>query len=253
MQSTKSTALICALILGLGVFGAGYCVGKSLYFSRLANRSVTVKGLAEQDVKSDLAVWEINFRQVGDNLIELNQKLQNDQNIIAEFLKQKGFTPEEIAVQQVKVEDRLSNMYNAPTGTALPRYVVTGGLRIRSTRVALIQQVSQQTGTLLQQGITLAFDSNTVSPNPSFYFTGLDAVRPTMMAAATRSARTVAEQFAKDAGTHLGSIQRASQGQFQVMSSDASVMSADWNSNQSTLGSIDKKVRLVTTIEYRLK
>ena len=81
----------------------------------------------------------------------------------------------------------------------------------------------------------------------------LDAIRPGMMADATRSARSVAEQFAKDSGTDLGAIQNANQGIFEIMSRDTSTLSADWNSTQNSLGSIDKKVRLVTTVVYRLK
>lgn len=74
-----------------------------------------------------------------------------------------------------------------------------------------------------------------------------------MLADATRSARTVAQQFAKDSGSHLGHIQTASQGVFQIMSSDTSTMNADWNNVQTALGSINKKVRLVTTINYQLQ
>jgi len=37
------------------------------------------------------------------------------------------------------------------------------------------------------------------------------------------------------------------------MSRDTSTMNSDWSSNESALGTINKKVRLVTTLEYRLK
>lgn len=247
--------LISAIILSLGIFGAGYAVGKSLYLSRLFNRTVTVKGLAERDVKSDLGIWEINYRQVGSSLIEINQRLQNDKIAVINFLKSHGFTDQEIEAQPVKVEDRLANVYSQSSNgtTSADRYVVTSGVRVRSTRVDLMQQVNQLTGALLQQGVALSFDNSQGNPNPSYYYTQLDTIRPQMLADATRSARLVAEQFAKDSGTELRGIQHASQGLFQIMSRDTSTMSADWSSSQSALGSIDKKVRLVTTIDYRLK
>jgi uncharacterized protein len=255
MQNNKTLILTSAIIISLGIFGAGFSIGKAVYLSKILNREVTVKGMAERDVKSDLAMWEIGYREIGNNLTELNQRLQHDQGVVTAFLKEHAFTDQEIEVQSVKVEDRLANVYSQSTGdqNAAQRYIVTGGLHIRSARVSLIQQVSQLTGTLLQQGVPLAFDSNTGNPNPSYYFTQLDTVRPSMLADATRSARLVAEQFAKDSGTRLGGIQHASQGIFQIMGRDTSTLSSDWNSNQSALGSIDKKVRLVTTIDYRLK
>lgn len=248
------TFLLCAIILSLGILGAGYSIGKGIYLIKNLNRTVTVKGLAEKDVKSDLGVWEIYYREVGNDLTQLDKSLQHDQEVVTTFLKLQGFTTQEIDHTQIKVEDRLANIYNQTNQNPnQQRYVVTAGLRVRSEKVAAIAQSVQLVDQLLQQGIPLAFDVSSLSPNPSYYFTKLDAVRPSMMAEATQSARTVATQFANDSHSQLGPIQRASQGVFQIMGRDTSTMSADWSSNQNALGSIDKKVRLVTTIDYRIK
>ena len=254
-MNKKIASIISAIILSIGILGAGYSIGKAVYLIKKMNRTVTVKGLAEQDVKSDLGIWEINYREVGNDLTQLDQRLQHDQEVVVAFLKQQGFTDQEIARTQLKVEDRLANIYNQPNtpSTNNQRYVVTAGTRVRSANVDLIQGSVQLTNKLLQQGVPLAFDVSMLSPNPSYYYTKLDSIRPAMLAEATKSARTVAEQFAKDSDSQLGGIQHASQGLFQIMGRDTSTMSADWNSNQNALGSIDKKVRLVTTIDYRLK
>jgi hypothetical protein len=254
MQNNKWVFIISALILSLGIFGAGLSVGKAFYWARGLNRTVTVKGIAERDVKSDLGVWEINYREVGNDLAALDKNIQRDQLAVIEFLKQQKFTSHETEIQPAKVEDRLANIYNQTnTGVTSDRYVVTSGVRVRTERVNLIQQANQLTRNLLQQGIPVFFDSVTLNPNPSYYFNNLDAIRPAMLAETTRSARLVAEQFAKDSNTQLKGIQHASQGIFQIMGRDSSTLSADWNSNQSALGSVDKKVRLVTTIDYRLR
>lgn len=252
---SKIMLVICTFILSIGILGAGFSIGKGMYLVRKMNRSITVKGLAERDAKSDLGIWEINFREVGNDLIQLDQRLQHDHEIIASFLKQQGFTDQEIDRTQLKVEDRLANIYNQTTTQNQndQRYVVTSGIRVRSSNVDLIQKTMQVTDKLLQQGVPLAFDVSLLSPNPSFYFTKLDTVRPVMLAEATKSAHIIANQFAKDSESKLAGIQHASQGVFQIMGRDTSTMSADWNSNQNALGSIDKKIRLVTTIEYQLK
>jgi uncharacterized protein len=255
MGNNKVMWLVCTFILSLGILGAGYSVGKGFYLIKKMSHTVTVKGLAEQAVKSDLALWEINYREVGNDLAQLDQRLQHDQELVVAFLKQQGFTDQEIGRTQLKVEDRLANIYNQ-TATQNPndqRYVVTAGVRVRSTQVDLIQLTSQKTENLLQQGVPLAFDVSTLSPNPSYYYTHLDSIRPEMLSQATKSAHLIAEQFAKDSKSRLGPIYRASQGVFQIMGRDTSTMSSDWNSNQNALGSIEKKVRLVTTIDYGLK
>lgn len=255
MTLNKLTLILCSFILGIGILGAGYSVGKAVYLVRKMNRTVTVKGLAELDVKSDLGIWEINYREVGNDLSELDKRLQHDYEVVVAFLKQHGFDEKEVNRTQFKVEDRLANIYNqnATSNTDNQRYVVTAGVHVRSEKVNLIEQSVQISDQLLQQGVPLAFDVSSLSPNPSFYYTHLDNIRPRMLSEATKSALTIASQFATDSDTQLAGIQRANQGLFQIMGRDTSTMSADWNSNQNALGSIDKKIRLVTTIDYRLK
>ena len=73
-----------------------------------------------------------------------------------------------------------------------------------------------------------------------YEFTGLNDVKPQMIEEATKNARAAAEKFAKDSGSTLGKIRRASQGQFQIFDRDANTR---WIKN----------VRVVTTVEYYLK
>ncbi|HVE44648.1 MAG TPA: SIMPL domain-containing protein [Gammaproteobacteria bacterium] len=256
MNDYRSTTLLGALILAVGLFAAGYSISKAQVKIKQLSRSIVVKGIAEKKVKSDLGIWEINYREVGNNLVELDQRVQHDQEALMEFLKKQGFTDDEMGTANFKVEDRLANIYNTQSNMPAAneqRFVVTAGVRVRSVHVDLIQKSVQLIDRLLQQGIPLAFDVSSLSPNPSYYFTHLDTIRPEMLSDATKSAKELALQFAHDTDNEVSAIQHASQGVFQIMDADTSTMSADWNSNQSALGSINKMVRLVTTIDYRLK
>ena len=255
MNINKVTLILCTFILSIGILGAGYSIGKGMYLVRKMSRIVTVKGLAEQDVKSDLGLFEINFREVGNDLIQLDQRLQHDFDVLIAFLKQQGFTDDEMSRNLLRVEDRLASDHSESANVKDQRYVISSGIRLRSTKIDVIQKVVQSINKLLQQGIPLNFNTGMsgLYPNPSFYYTQLDRIRPAMLAKATQSSRLIAEQFAKDSNTQLAGIVRASQGVFQIMGRDTSTMNSDWNSNENALGSIDKKVRLVTTIDYRLK
>lgn len=247
-------ALVCSAFLSLGIFASGYSIGHHILMTKKMNRSVTVKGLAEQDVKSDFGVWKINYREIGSDLVQLDQRIQHDQETVVAFLKQQGFTDKEIANTELKVADRFANVYTQSSSPTMDsqRYIVTGGVDVHTNQVDLIQKVAKLSNQLIQQGVPLAFD-DAATPNPSYYFQNLDSIRPVMLAAATKSARAIALQFAKDSDEQLGSILHASQGVFQIMSRDTSTMSSDWNNNQNALGSINKKIRLVTTIDYQIK
>ena len=50
-----------AALLALGVVSGGYLLGDGLKLAKAADRSVTVRCLAEKDVTADLATWSISY------------------------------------------------------------------------------------------------------------------------------------------------------------------------------------------------
>ena len=94
-------------------------------------------------------------------------------------------------------------------------------------------------GALVGQGVVLQDFAG-----PTYIFTKLNDVRPAMIAEATASARSGAAQFAKDSGAPLGSIRQANQGSFEILPREGYGDAAQ---------SPDQRVRVVTTISYRLK
>ena len=79
-KQSPSAALILGLCIGIGLALAGWFVGDALYQARAAERLVTVKGLAERQVKADLAIWPINFLRTGNDLNQLQSRLDADRN-----------------------------------------------------------------------------------------------------------------------------------------------------------------------------
>src|SRR5690606_27207207 len=73
MPSTRF-GILPALILGAAVAFAGWSVGQGVERFRLADRSVTVKGLAELDVKSDFAIWTLGFRRGGSSFDDVQRQ-----------------------------------------------------------------------------------------------------------------------------------------------------------------------------------
>lgn len=242
--------IIISLILALGILGSGFFISKGFYESRSNKPYITVKGLAERQVKADLAVWNIPYTVIGNDITEVNNEYIRQQLLILNYLKEKGFKDNEISLNQMSLTDRYANDY----GSNKPeqRYVIKGGIVIRSIRVEDVKLASQTTGELVKQGIALSGDDST--SNPAFYYTQLNTIRPSMLSEATKSARRVASQFADDSDSTLGMIRRANQGIFEINSPDATALadSDAWQMRRNEQASIYKKIRLVSTIDYFL-
>jgi len=230
-----ASSIVLGITLGLGIALAGFFVGDALYKFRSSQRYVTVKGLAERSVDADLAIWPLTISETGNDLSQLQGRLDNARNVINKFLVQFGFNASEISESPPRITDYYAQGY---TGRDVPRnrYKAEKTVTLRSANVSLVKKAMEESGKLVKKGIVLA---NNYGRGTEFLFTGLNKIKPEMIARATKNARKAAEQFALDSGSKVGAIRKARQGLFTIRNRD--------------MNSPDLKiVRVVTTVEYFL-
>lgn len=237
--------LMIAIVLAGGFALGGYFIGNGVYQS-MAKRTVTVKGLAEKDVVADMAIWNIKISRVGGDLTALQSGVDSDLNKIKSFLKNAGFSVDEIQNLRIQVRDKFAGYSDAELKSQKNegRYVIETGVMVRSNNVNLIDSVSRRLGELVRQGITITEDYS----GPIYIFNGLNDIKISMIEQATRNATDAGRQFAKDANARLGKIQSANQGIFSIESRDPI---DQWSNNEKQ--SINKKVRVVSTITFYLR
>lgn len=233
--------IIGALLLGIGIAAGGFLVGQGFVKARLGDRSVSVKGLSEREVKADLALWALRFVATGDELTTTQAQVKNNADAVMAFLKAQGFADEDIEIQAPQVTDRLAQAYNS--GPVQSRFIIAQQIVLRSTDVDKVAVANRAVSQLIDQGVVL---SNEYGPiRPSYLFTGIAALKPEMIEEATKRAREAANTFAADSDSHLAGIRRAYQGQFEIQPRDSTPGAQE--SEQ-----INKTVRVVSTIEYLL-
>ena len=93
---SRNLALAAAAILALGIIIGGYLLGDGLRRARMADRSVTVRGLAERNVNADLATWNITFTAQGSDLASVQAEVDRDARTIAEFFRAAGFPADSV-------------------------------------------------------------------------------------------------------------------------------------------------------------
>ena len=236
------TAIFAAALLSLGIAIGGWFVGRGFLEARAGDRFVTVKGVAEQSVKADLALWPMRFVTTSNRLTEAQEQIAAETQKVLAFLTANGIPGEAVEVESLQVSDLLAQAYR--TGPIESRFIVAQTLMVRTADVDKVSLASQKIGDLVAAGIVLGNEGQP-SSGPMYLFTRLNDVKPAMIAAATKSAREGAEQFARDSGSRVTGIRRANQGLFQILPRDD--MPGMTEEKQ-----INKTVRVVTTIDYTL-
>lgn len=230
-----------ALILAAGVAYAGVQVGKGIERFRLADRTVTVKGLAERDVKSDFAVWTLSFRRAANEFAAVQQALTADRERIVAFLRGQGFTDAEIEPRPLQVQDLLAREYGSER-VAL-RFNGQGQVTVKSSRVDAVALASNKVDPLIEAGIQLGGDD--AGGGPRYQLRGFNDIKPKLLEEATLSAREQAKKFAVDAGATLGPLKSANQGAIRILDDDGS--------DADTSRTIGKRLRVVSTFEFTLE
>src|SRR5687768_18486259 len=95
--------LIAAVILAIGIVLGGFLLGDGLRRARMADRSVTVRGLAERNVTADLATWTIGFTAQGNDLVPVQAKIEEDTRTISRFFRTAGFPNQAVSDAGVSV------------------------------------------------------------------------------------------------------------------------------------------------------
>jgi hypothetical protein len=241
-------ATIRAGIIALGIALGGLLAGNGFARARAADRYVTVKGVAEREVRADLAIWPLRVVGADNDLTLANTKLVKSIAGVREFLVRHNIDTSQVQMTDFSVADALANQYATDRRPA-NRYVVHQTILVRSTRPDQVLAASQQIGELAAIGVVVSSGNGEYGPGssgPTFVFSGLNKLKPEMIADATARAREAAAQFARDSRSDLGGIRQASQGVFEILPRDQAA-------GITEASQIAKTVRVVSTIDYYLK
>lgn len=230
--------VMAAIVLALGMATAGLLVGQGVEHFRMADRSIVIKGLAEQTVDSDYASWGLTVRRAGNSFSEVQQALVADRDQVVAFLQAQGFESDEVEIRPLAVRDAYSREYaSADTPT---RYTGEATVIVKSARVDAVQKAALATDPLIMAGVQLDAGNG-----PEYELQAFNDVKGALLKAATDSARTQAERFAAEAGATLGGLKAANQGVIQI----SGIGGNRFDSSTSR----DKRLRVVSTFTYYLK
>ena len=246
VANNRAAFLSGSAVLAIGLALGGHAVARGLVGMKRADREVTVRGVAQRDVKANLARWSARYSEHAFALDAALAAVDHDSALIGAYLHSQGFSgaltapgSAEVSVNDERVDGKL-------TGRKI--YAVSRSIGFTTSNVAGVQQLQANKDRLVQQGLVLD------EARASYEYTQLDKIKPEMIADATRDARGAAEKFANDSGSGVGGIKSATQGYFSVSGRDGGDGGEEEGGGGSSrsAASPDQRVRVVTTIDYYL-
>lgn len=237
-KGNRRIVLIAAFVLAVGIVAGGYLLGDGLKRAHIADRAVTMRGLAERNVTADLATWTIGFSAQGTELAAVQAESDRDAATVLAFFRSAGFPANAVTDTGGTVNQFFD------TNRGQNQVTVTRRFQLRTSDVMRAQRAYGRQFELIRGGVAIQEGSGV-----QYSFTRLNTVKPAMIAEATQDARRAAEQFAHDSGTGVGGIRSATQGYFSIGARDGDP------TGEGAGGAGDspfQKVRVVTTIEFYL-
>jgi len=238
-----------AIIIGTGIALAGLFVAVGASQIRPTDRYVTVKGVAEREVRADVAVWPLHVVGADNDLAAAQGKLTRSLAGVRQFLARNGIDTTQVELTGFGVHDAQAQQYGGDRPTA-NRFIVRQTLLVRSSQPEQVRTAAQHIGDLAAIGVVVSSGAGGEyggqGSGPTFLFTKLNDIKPAMIAEATTRAREAAEQFARDSRSDLAGIRKANQGVFEITGREQ----APGVMNE---GQVAKVVRVVSTVEYFLK
>lgn len=223
---TKSRPLVVfGTILGISLIITAIIVSWVVYYVKTYNNAViTVTGVAEKQVSSDVVKWHATItRQIGPTSSDLKQGsagMQSDMNTLLAYFNANGVTSSDISADPLNVTPMYQSQYGVypgkigySSGDTLAGYSLSQNILIQSNDVngatALAQKAPQY---FLDKGIIF-------SSQPLEYYLSnnlLDSIRQQMLAAALSNAKDRAEAITNGVGASVGNLRSSSVGVTQI-------------------------------------
>ena len=197
-------------ILALGLIVATFVSERSLEKMRSADDGITVKGVAEKRITSDLASWRGQITLIDKDLSAGYDKLQEQFKTTLDFLKGKGIPEESIEEGTINTSTTYKRDLRGHATSEVDSLKLTQTFTVETPDVNLAKRLAKESTQLLREGIDFR------SYAPSYFFTKLEDLKLDLLEEAAANSKLRAERLAKSAGNRVIGVISASQGIFQI-------------------------------------
>ena len=231
-------------LLALGLVISTYLVTNVVRDILMANQIIKVRGYAEIDVESDLAIWQITVKAKDRNMAKAYPVLAAHRKKVLAYLEENGVKLEEIKIIPVQVREHKKRTEKGYETSETEAFQLSQDITVKSKDVHNISRIATSIADLLGRGVNLKTEM------PGYYYTRVNELKSTLLVEATKDARMRAKTLAEGSDANLGPLRAARQGIFSIQSADASSIAEKADDDVS---SIPKKITAVITFDYIMR
>ena len=220
-----------------------------LKVQKTTEKSITVKGVAEREVISDIATFVCTVSVKSTEKAEGYNKLTNSINILNKKLKLNGF-PESVQYDKsITCNNRFKTTKTTVNGQTVEKeefvyYELSYSVTIRTKDIEKVENNVLKLHSLAQNGVDISIT------NPEYFISNPEQYKLELVNEACESAANRAKITASLSGSTLGALIKARQGVIQI-TAPANSDTSDYGTYNTT--SLKKVIRLVMTMEFALK
>jgi len=239
---------ILGLMLAVGMASAAFILGVQAKRAVTGQQSITVKGLAEKPIKADAAEWTINVAVSNATQAGALQEVAKTRAVVEAFLEKQGFGQDAWSVNVETLGPHYEEVYDQDRYRQVQKgYEAYQNVRVVSKDLVKIQAANKA---FLQ----LRADNHpVVARAPKYLVSNLEEIKMSLIADATKNARSRATEFVKQDGVGVGVMKSARQGAFYILPVGNSNAGDDHYGGVYDKTTIDKIARVVVTIVYNIE
>jgi len=234
-------------VLGVAIALGGAFASQSLARALVAMRqqsTISVKGSASLDVRSDLASWSAQVTATGATREEAYLRLRESVERVERAVRARGFGADECVVSAAAVGRVMRRNEKGNETNEVERYDLRQEVSVRSGKVEAVESIAREVTDLIRDGVSVS------SEQPVYTVGSIEEHKMRLLDEATRNAMERARTLAGSSGSTVGALRNASQGVVQVLARGA-VDGGEWG--QYDTSTIEKTMRVVVSLEYQVE
>jgi hypothetical protein len=237
-KNTISKGLCC--LVGIGLFS--YIGFKVVDIIAKRDLFISVKGLSDRIVASDVATCTILIERDVDQFKTVQESRQQDKKLVSEFLKRKGFSESAIEIGSPNINN---NFRYSEKVEGKSKYTIYDKITVKSSDIDLMKKSVVELVTYMD-----SHGTGIVTCETKYRYTDMEKLRVDMLREATMDSQNRAKHIAQATGTKITGLRNLVTGQFSIVSAESS---ADSNDDWEGRDAIMKRLRVVVTTSFNIE